>query len=310
MASARPSSTMMSPRSNLCTVPATMSPTRPWNSAKTTSRSASRIFWMMTCLAVCAAMRLKSTEEASRLSVTTESRPVLRSMVTVTSCSSLRPAVLRAAVASADSTAWIRISLSIPLSRSMASRIASNSPFMIAFARWRVAALARSLETKRANTQTRKHANLPSSSPSECLLCHANLREWNRHVARGRLDDNRRRLDRQQHTPNGFRSPVLRGDVQLDVFTDRALKVAVAGQRAVQSGRRDLDRVRALDEIGGLERFRNPLVRPGALLDRDPADLVYEQPDMHLAAMRPVCHLHQFRILLGENRLNQRSNLL
>ena len=53
----RPISTMMSPCSKRLTMPVTTSPTRWSNSANTFSRSASRTFWKITCLAVCAAMR-------------------------------------------------------------------------------------------------------------------------------------------------------------------------------------------------------------------------------------------------------------
>ena len=59
MASARPRSTITSLRSNRRTVPLTMSPTRSLYSSKTLSFSAMRIFWMMACLAVWAAMRPK-----------------------------------------------------------------------------------------------------------------------------------------------------------------------------------------------------------------------------------------------------------
>ncbi len=48
---------MMSPCSNRLTTPVTTSPTRPLNSSYTLRRSASRTFWKITCLAVCAAMR-------------------------------------------------------------------------------------------------------------------------------------------------------------------------------------------------------------------------------------------------------------
>jgi hypothetical protein len=52
---------MMSPFSKRFTMPLTTSPMRWLYSPNTFSRSASRTFWKMTCLAVCAAMRPRSS---------------------------------------------------------------------------------------------------------------------------------------------------------------------------------------------------------------------------------------------------------
>ncbi|MCY1298726.1 hypothetical protein D9M70_482250 [compost metagenome] len=51
---------MTLPYSTRLTVPLTISPTRSLNSSNWRSRSASRTFWTMTCLADWAAMRPKS----------------------------------------------------------------------------------------------------------------------------------------------------------------------------------------------------------------------------------------------------------
>ncbi len=51
---------MTLPYSTRLTMPLMISPTRSLNSSYCRSRSASRICWTMTCLAVCAAMRPKS----------------------------------------------------------------------------------------------------------------------------------------------------------------------------------------------------------------------------------------------------------
>ena len=59
-ASVLPRLTMTAPPSNRCTVPVTRSPRWSSNSSKRLSRSASRIFWMITCLAVWAAIRPSS----------------------------------------------------------------------------------------------------------------------------------------------------------------------------------------------------------------------------------------------------------
>jgi hypothetical protein len=59
--SARPRSTMTLPNSTRLTMPLTISPMRSLNSSYWRSRSASRTFCTITCLAVCAAMRPKST---------------------------------------------------------------------------------------------------------------------------------------------------------------------------------------------------------------------------------------------------------
>jgi len=60
IASARPRSTVTLPYSTRLTVPLTISPTRSLYSSNCFSRSASRTFWKMTCLAACVAMRPKS----------------------------------------------------------------------------------------------------------------------------------------------------------------------------------------------------------------------------------------------------------
>src|SRR5215475_842912 len=57
MASPRPRSTMTLPYSTRLTMPLTMSPMRSLNSWYCRSRSASRTFCTITCLADCAAMR-------------------------------------------------------------------------------------------------------------------------------------------------------------------------------------------------------------------------------------------------------------
>src|SRR3546814_6620383 len=54
-----------SPNSTLFTTPVMISPTRSLNSSYCRSRSASRTFWKMTCLADCASMR--SEEHTSEL---------------------------------------------------------------------------------------------------------------------------------------------------------------------------------------------------------------------------------------------------
>ncbi len=60
IASARPRSTITLPYSTRLTMPLMISPTRSLNSSYWRSRSASRTFWTITCLAVCAAIRPKS----------------------------------------------------------------------------------------------------------------------------------------------------------------------------------------------------------------------------------------------------------
>ena len=59
--SARPKSTTTEPNSTRLTMPCTISPMRSLYSSYWRSRSASRTFCTMTCLAACAAMREKST---------------------------------------------------------------------------------------------------------------------------------------------------------------------------------------------------------------------------------------------------------
>jgi hypothetical protein len=89
----------------------------------------------MTCLAVWAAIRVRRAESISRPATTATMRPVFRSTVAVASVSSLTPSLFLAALATADSIAWMRMSRSMPLSRSMALRIASSSPFICLFSR-------------------------------------------------------------------------------------------------------------------------------------------------------------------------------
>ena len=50
-------------------MPVISSPTRSWYSSNIMSRSASRMRWRITCLAVCAAMRPKSSGVTSRSSI-------------------------------------------------------------------------------------------------------------------------------------------------------------------------------------------------------------------------------------------------
>ena len=64
-----PSETIAVPASTRVTVPTTRSPFLPANSSKTVSDSASRIFWMITCLADWAAMRPSVSGSSSDLAV-------------------------------------------------------------------------------------------------------------------------------------------------------------------------------------------------------------------------------------------------
>src|SRR5450756_1059268 len=63
-ASILPNSMIALPRSSLLTVPDTRCSLRSMKSANTCSRSASRIFWKMTCFAACAPMRPKSMDSS------------------------------------------------------------------------------------------------------------------------------------------------------------------------------------------------------------------------------------------------------
>ena len=68
-ASLLPSETIAVPASTRVTCPTTSSPFLPANSLKTVSDSASRIFWMIICLADCAAMRPSVSGSSSDLAV-------------------------------------------------------------------------------------------------------------------------------------------------------------------------------------------------------------------------------------------------
>ncbi len=59
---------MTLPRSKRRTMPVMTSPLRSLYSLKTFSRSASRVRWMITCFAVCAAMRPKERRKVLSLS--------------------------------------------------------------------------------------------------------------------------------------------------------------------------------------------------------------------------------------------------
>ena len=120
IASVAPSVTVAVAPSKRLTTPDTISPICSSNSSWIASRSASRIFWMMTCLAVWAPIR----PESSAVSISTPSRvpwtrPSARSMATCTSEAS--PYCRVRAVPSAASIAWKTISLSMFLSRWIAS---------------------------------------------------------------------------------------------------------------------------------------------------------------------------------------------
>ena len=108
------------------TVPFTISSMSSWNSAIWESRSASRSFWIMTCLAICAPMRPTiSSGSSSASSSVADSSPFSRSTVTTTSAVS--PYCRFAADANPDSIALNTISVSIFLSRWSESTIRSIS---------------------------------------------------------------------------------------------------------------------------------------------------------------------------------------
>ncbi len=87
-ASVLPSATMAEPPSWRVTVPWTRSPLFWLNSSKTALHSASRIFWIITCLALWAAMRPSSAGSTSSSPLRACISPLSRSMVTTTGVSS------------------------------------------------------------------------------------------------------------------------------------------------------------------------------------------------------------------------------
>src|SRR5271169_3183684 len=161
-ASILPNSTMALPRSMRLMVPETRWSLRSIKSLKICSRSASRIFWKITCLAACASMRPKSTDSSGSSmnssiwmpglhfcasdslmcrsgvsnvssSITCQRRkeeysPVSRSMLTLTSASSVIRFLV--AEASAASNAPNTSSLSTLFSRAKASTNNKTSRFI------------------------------------------------------------------------------------------------------------------------------------------------------------------------------------
>ena len=82
-ASMRPDSMITLPRSIRLIVPVTSNSSRSRKSLNTCSRSASRIFCRMTCFAVCAPMRPKSTGSSGSSIMSPSSRPSPRSGASV-----------------------------------------------------------------------------------------------------------------------------------------------------------------------------------------------------------------------------------
>jgi hypothetical protein len=100
MASPRPRSTITLPYSTRLTVPLTISPMRSLYSSYCRSRSASRTFCTMTCLADCAAMRPKSIGGSCS------------AMKSPTCASGLRPRASRSEIWRANSSTFSTTSIS------------------------------------------------------------------------------------------------------------------------------------------------------------------------------------------------------
>src|SRR6266511_3807991 len=119
-------------------IPVTSSPSLPAYSSYLLSRSTSRMRWRMTCLAVCAAMRPKSSGVSSHSLTTwpssssscaiTRISPVSTSIST--SASSAEFGIRLYAVTRALARASSMISMEMPFSRSMFSRASIISEFM------------------------------------------------------------------------------------------------------------------------------------------------------------------------------------
>ena len=113
-------------------MPVIISPTRSWYSSNIMSRSASRIRWRITCLAVCAAIRPKSVGVTSRLEIWSSYSASLSRSISGSSGSRISP-VSGSIVRSSS------IASSTSFSSSSGGRISSNT---------RKSAVLRSMSTR------------------------------------------------------------------------------------------------------------------------------------------------------------------
>src|SRR5208337_2288889 len=281
IASVRPRLTIMFLRSKRCTIPETTSCLRSLNSLKICLRSASRICWMRFCLAACAAMRpivavsslikissptsasgsyfaRASATSASAAALATFSTTVLISNSSISPSSGLNrdsilrsgPNVRRAAECIISSTALITIVLSMPFSLETCS-----------ITRFRSTCIP---PPRGADRDTRQLFLLLPIRRSLCVYFSNDLLVKIVFVIRARhlVEANRLPLaarlivkldstlsDRHQHSHERLLAIARAMRSYLHPFALDRLEMLQLAQRAVDSRRRDLQRVTALDRV-------------------------------------------------------------
>src|SRR3954471_11682887 len=279
-ASTRPDSTMRLPRSARFTVPVTSDSPRSRKSLRICSRSASRIFCRITCLAACAPMRPKvsassgssitSPRVASAFSATAS---VMAIWCAGSSCSSSGTTVQRR-------NAWYS-----PLSRSISTRTSTSSlkRFLVADA----SAISRARNTVSLPTLFSRDS---ASTSTRISLLTLSLRPSHVRHQPGAVDvlesNMLPRAIHFQHDPPLLdalyhaveAAPPAQRQLELDAHALplEPAKILQPLERTVESRRRDLEPF-VIDPLHG-ERAREMLAHALAIVERDSARRIDEDP--------------------------------
>src|SRR5918992_161136 len=271
-------------------IPVISSPTRSRYSSNIMSRSASRIRWRITCLAVCAAIRPKSCGVTSRVSIwssnsarragsmsgasgmtispvsgsTRRSSSVAASSASSSSCSS------RSGGSSSSSTR------KSPESRSIRTRAYRAAPGCFLYADRRASSKASmsfssEMPFSRPSTRTASTISCDMRSVSQKVRSmDVRVRDRDHPSLGGDGDAVIARVEQLA----GERAPpvVLAAGAHPRAPADEAAEVLRLGERALHARRGDLERV-LLADLGKL--LRDPL----AQLERDAGGVVDEEPD-------------------------------
>src|SRR5208337_5000068 len=342
IASVRPRFTIMFLRSKRCTIPETTSCLRSLNSLKICLRSASRICWMRFCLAACAAIRpivavsslirissptsasgsyfaRASATSASAAAFATFSTTVFISNSSISPSSGLNrdsilrsgPNVRRAAECIISSTALITIVLSMPFSLETCS-----------ITRFRSTCIPPPRGADRAARQLFCCSTQTGARASICqlhllvkivfVIRARHLVETNRVALAARLIVKLDSTLADRHQPAHERLlPIARAmRSYLHPFTLDRLEMRQLAQRPVDSRRRDLQRVAALDRVVHVEQIAQ---RRAQLLQiaqgNSAARLVDQQPQQRISRALAKIHRNQFITLAFDVRLEQLDHL-
>src|SRR2546427_5120192 len=247
--SARPRSTYTVPASIRSTTPVASSPLCSATSRRTLSRSRSWMWRRTACLAVCAAIRLKSSDGSSCTSTVpserttrlrTSSAPVLVSSLTVSSPSGLNARLY--AIASAPSTVWSISSNGMP--SSLQSALSASDSVGVDGSDC-------DREPARDNVFPRDVNDHRRASAS----------------ARRRHRDSRRVHRDQLSLDHRLRLPAAVAHV--DALAVEPFVLPVAAERTLGTWRGHLQVVRAVDQLGVVQKRTHDPAHALAVLDRD-----------------------------------------